>query len=393
MGNTLTVKVVYRNYKPLHENYSSFKSDPPEGIEFIIPKPKTFLSKFRPLYVRFGDKRIIRMLLHNTQKIFFDTAARENEGIDLYHYLHMLPEKNPHKPFVVDLEHVAALANFVKPRTDEKMHLLQKLSHTQCKKIIPLSNAAKKSLLQFFEEDFEKIKHKIEVVYPALPHYTEMFNEPDHSILTKGTFNMLFVGQNPYGKGLLETILAIQELSKRHSDMKLFVISKARRKFISKYKSDHIVFYKWQFAKHEVIKKFFMPADLFVLPTRGDTFGMVILDALSSGTPVISTLQYAIPELIDDGKNGFLVKSKYTHLDKYVFPTRKVVKQNKAKTPDTDLIQQLSSTIENLYRDRDLLNSLVKNTKKEFDENGKFSIKVRNQKLKRIYQEAIGVSP
>jgi glycosyltransferase involved in cell wall biosynthesis len=216
-----------------------------------------------------------------------------------------------------------------------------------------------------------------------------LFREPDHSILSKGTFNILFVGQHPYGKGLLETILAMQALSKRYSDIKLFVISKAGEKFIGEYKSDHILFYKWKFTKDAVIKKFFMPADLFVLPTRGDTFGMVILDALSSGTPVISSLQYAIPELIDEGKNGFLMKTKYNHLDKYFFPTRKAVKQNKAETPDTDLVQQLSSTLDNVYRDRDLLKSLAENTGKEFDKNGKFSIHVRNQKLKRIYQEAL----
>lgn len=390
MGNTtIKVKIVYRHYKPLHEFYNSFKNYPPEGIEFIIPKPKPLLSKFRPLYVQFGDKKIIRKLIQISQKIFFDAASDKAKNIDVYHYLHMVPEKIPHKPFIVDLEHVAALLSFVKPSADEKMHLLKKLSHKQCKKIIPWSNAAKENLLRFFKEYSEKFKHKIEVVYPALPNYRKMFNKPDHSILPRGTFNILFVGQNPYGKGLLETILAIQELSKRYSTIKLFVISKASEKFISQYKSDCISFFKWEFDKNEVVRKFFMPADLFVLPTRGDTFGMAILDALSSGTPVISTLHYAIPELIDDGKNGFLVETKYNFLDKHVFPSREVVKQNKVKTPDTDLVQHLSSTIKNLYRDRDLLNSLVANTEKEFDKNGKFSINVRNQKLKRIYEEAL----
>lgn len=385
----IRVQIFYRNYKPLHENYSSFRNYPPEGIEFLIPDHRPYLSHLRPLYVQFGDKWIVKQLIRLSQKIFFDTSSARSKEVALYHYLHMLPEKIPHKPFIVDLEHVAALANFVKPGTHEKMHLLGKLSHPQCKKIIPLSNAAKKSLAQFFKEDFKKIEHKVEVVYPALPNYRELFGKPDHSILSKGTFNILFVGQHPYGKGLLETILAMQALSKRHSDIKLFVISKAGEKFIGEYKSDHVLFYKWKFTKNEVIKQFFMPANLFVLPTRGDTFGMVILDALSSGTPVISTLQYAIPELIDEGKNGFLVKTKYNHLDKYIFLTREAVKQNKAKTPDTDLVQQLSSIIENLYRDRDLLNSLAGNTEKEFDKNGKFSINVRNQKLKRIYQEAL----
>ena len=122
---------------------------------------------------------------------------------------------------------------------------------------------------------------------------------------------------------------------------------------------------------------------------RGDTFGMVLLDALSSGTPVISTLQYAIPELIDEGENGFLVITKYNHLDKNIFPSRKVVRKNKTKIPDNHLVQRLTSTIERLYKDRNLLNALVEKTGREFCRNGKFSISVRNHKLKQIYQEAL----
>ncbi len=387
--NIIRVQIIYRNYKPLHENYSSFRKFPPEGIKFLIPKPRLYLSRLRPLYVQLGDKWPVRSLILLAQKYLFDNKNQRSETADLYHYLHMLPGEIPAKPFIVDIEHIAALANFVPPAEKEKMLMVEKLSHERCKKIIVLSNAAKKSLAHFFKEDFGKIEHKTEVVYPALPHYTEIFVEPDHSIMAKSTFNLLFVGQNPYGKGLVETIQAVQKLCKRYPDIVLHIISKASRSFVGRYRSESILFYPWGFTKDTVIKKFFMPADLFVLPTRGDTFGMAILDALSSGTPVISSRQYAIPEIIDNQRNGFLIKTKYNYLDSNVFPSREIAKQNKTEIPDQDVVEALCSTIETLYRNRELLQNFAKNTGKEFSGNGKFSIGIRNQKLKRIYRAAL----
>ena len=49
-------------------------------------------------------------------------------------------------------------------------------------------------------------------------------------------------------------------------------------------------------------------ADLFVLPTREDIWGLVINEALSQGLPVITTNKcIAGLELIEDGKNGYII--------------------------------------------------------------------------------------
>ncbi len=48
-------------------------------------------------------------------------------------------------------------------------------------------------------------------------------------------------------------------------------------------------------------------ADLFVLPSLYDTFGFVFCEAMSQGLPCIGTDFNAIPELIHEGINGYLV--------------------------------------------------------------------------------------
>ena len=47
-------------------------------------------------------------------------------------------------------------------------------------------------------------------------------------------------------------------------------------------------------------------ADLFILPSTQESFGMAALEAMACQVPVISTRVGGVPELIDDGQTGFL---------------------------------------------------------------------------------------
>ena len=47
--------------------------------------------------------------------------------------------------------------------------------------------------------------------------------------------------------------------------------------------------------------------DVFALPSRGDNFPVVILEAMASGLPVVGTRVGGIPELVVDGETGLLV--------------------------------------------------------------------------------------
>jgi glycosyltransferase involved in cell wall biosynthesis len=53
------------------------------------------------------------------------------------------------------------------------------------------------------------------------------------------------------------------------------------------------------------IKDEFLRADIFVFPTLSDGFGIVQLEAMAAGLPVVSTPHCAA--LVEDGKNGFVV--------------------------------------------------------------------------------------
>ncbi|MFD4932118.1 glycosyltransferase family 4 protein [Peribacillus butanolivorans] len=62
------------------------------------------------------------------------------------------------------------------------------------------------------------------------------------------------------------------------------------------------------YKNKDELKIFFKAADIFVLPTRSDAWGLVINEAMSFGLPVITTNKcVAGLELIEEGKNGYIV--------------------------------------------------------------------------------------
>lgn len=64
------------------------------------------------------------------------------------------------------------------------------------------------------------------------------------------------------------------------------------------------------FQKKDVLERFFRAADLFVLPTREDIWGLVINEAMAKGLPVITTDKcVAGLELVENGVSGYIVPS------------------------------------------------------------------------------------
>jgi glycosyltransferase involved in cell wall biosynthesis len=53
-------------------------------------------------------------------------------------------------------------------------------------------------------------------------------------------------------------------------------------------------------------------ADLLVLNSHEEPFGLVLIEAMSSGTPVLAARTGGVPEIVQDGVNGWLVERANT---------------------------------------------------------------------------------
>lgn len=60
---------------------------------------------------------------------------------------------------------------------------------------------------------------------------------------------------------------------------------------------------------HTEILKLMSESDVFVFPSLFDGFGLVITEAMSQGTPVITTERTCGPDIIINGQNGWIVKA------------------------------------------------------------------------------------
>jgi glycosyltransferase involved in cell wall biosynthesis len=71
--------------------------------------------------------------------------------------------------------------------------------------------------------------------------------------------------------------------------------------------TDKIIF-TGKVSKEDLVK-YYNLADVFVFPTlRVEAFGIVVAEAMACGKPTISSRTGGIPSVVDDSKNGFLIK-------------------------------------------------------------------------------------
>jgi N-acetyl-alpha-D-glucosaminyl L-malate synthase BshA len=66
--------------------------------------------------------------------------------------------------------------------------------------------------------------------------------------------------------------------------------------------TDEVIF----LGKQEVIEQILPVADLFLIPSEYESFGLAALEAMACGIPVLSTNAGGLPEVIEHGKSGYM---------------------------------------------------------------------------------------
>ena len=143
---------------------------------------------------------------------------------------------------------------------------------------------------------------------PGAPPFSEKFAVP-------GPY-LLFVGRWASNKGLLDLVDAFaavrREAPEAHlvlvgedGGMRAAVEARSRSAGLAAYVHavGHLDDERWITAAYR-------EARLTVLPSEYEAFGLVLLESLAQGTPVVASRVGGIPEVVEDGRAGLLVRPK-----------------------------------------------------------------------------------
>jgi glycosyltransferase involved in cell wall biosynthesis len=122
---------------------------------------------------------------------------------------------------------------------------------------------------------------------------------------------VLTVGVAAHDKGALHTIQAMQQLWARGSRAVWVQVGPLMSHFESFVRGlpaeDQARMRVLGYSPDQVKRDALAAADVFVLPSRTDSFGIVYLEAWLYGVPVIGAMAGGVPEVITHGTNGLLV--------------------------------------------------------------------------------------
>lgn len=117
--------------------------------------------------------------------------------------------------------------------------------------------------------------------------------------------NILFIGEINQRKGIKQILEAAKILSTQNFEFNLIGLGMSNHSELYKPYKEYVNFLG--LVSFETLLGQLKSNDVFIFPSLGEGFGLVLLEALSSGLPVICSRNCAGPDLIEDGKNGFLI--------------------------------------------------------------------------------------
>ena len=120
----------------------------------------------------------------------------------------------------------------------------------------------------------------------------------------RGRFTVLSVGTHDLRKGTPYLLEAWRLAAIPDAELHLVGPLRLSMRFVDRYAG---TFRHWPHVPKSELASRYAQADLLAFPTLGDGFGLVIQEAMSCATPVVTTPCGGGPECITDGVDGWLI--------------------------------------------------------------------------------------
>jgi glycosyltransferase involved in cell wall biosynthesis len=288
------------------------------------------------------------------------------------------------KPYYIICENPTALYHY---RLERKKGLIarflikNRMEDPHLRGIICISDACYKT----FNELIGVKTNKVHQIYPLISD--QYFQNVRGK---KQRLKCLFISSTFELKSGYEIIIAAMRLPQVDFELitRIKKISKETKKKIESLNNVHLV--EFNLSKDELGKKY-EDADLLLHPSRQDSFGLVVLEAMKYGLPVLATDIYAFPEMVIEGINGYMVTPRYLFFDRNNKPNPEVWSNREdtiySKYIDDNIINFLVEKIGFLDRNREVLAKLSREAKNIADTT--FGESIISEKWEKIINETL----
>ncbi len=183
-----------------------------------------------------------------------------------------------------------------------------------CKKFVAVSNLTRDIFLQEYNIDPQRVT----VIHPGvdLNDYATADKKLVRTDIRKeyGFRSeepiIVFASMNFEIKGLDAIMLALAKLKGKQHSFKLLVVGKGNVKKYTQMareaKIDENVVFTGQLSKEKLIR-LYLAGNMYIMLSKFDTFGMVVLEAMAAGLPVIISSNVGAKDIVVEGENGFLI--------------------------------------------------------------------------------------
>lgn len=151
-------------------------------------------------------------------------------------------------------------------------------------------------------------------IRPMIP-FTDKDIISNRSYIIKQKYSILFLGRIAKDKGIEELLSAISILKKEKYLFELNIVGSGEfienaNKIVEKLKISDFVQFVGPVFETNIIKEYYLNADLFVLPSYHEGFPRTLYEAMIFGVPIITTLVGGIPSLMKDNYNCKSIEPK-----------------------------------------------------------------------------------
>ena len=182
-------------------------------------------------------------------------------------------------------------------------------------KIFFLSEAYRNIML----EKYIPVKYQSEISkkFQIIPNgidafwFKNIYRERDYKEIfcriEKKSLKLLYVGSIDKNKNVILTCKAIDLLKKEGWNIDFTIVGKIREKHVYNLAKDYVRYLSPQ--RKENLIEIYRNADIFVMPSIFETFGLVYAEAMSQGLPVIYTKDQGFDGQFVEGAVGYHVSS------------------------------------------------------------------------------------